>query len=499
VPLAKEPEPSPRADAGDRALWLRVAVWLVPFAILGTLLVRLYPDSYQQDGGYHFLFARFAFAHPQNLVNVWGRPLFTALYAVPARLGYPVAKLFTVLVSLGAAATTAQLARQHGLKRAELAVPLLFSQPSFLLLSSETMTEPLFALVLGGALWLNCAGRFRASLWAASLLPLVRPEGFFVALLFGAVIALDRRAGPTLFSRVLSTARLAAGLAAWWLLALLLTRDPLFILHNWPRNWDISASKATGSLLQYFLVRDELLAGPVLEALFVLGLFALLAARRALFPLAALGLVAGLHSVFFRFGLFGSAGYARYLVCVSPAMALATLCGFEVVAGFARNAPRGLTRAATALVLLWAAGRCLSYVDGFGSSRDARAVSDAYAWFLSHPRPVSGLVFSQAYMAIAFGRDPAERPRLGADRAGNMELLRSCPPGTLVFWDAHTGPRFHGIGPEDIERAGYERFFERSYALRPIFAFLHPSDESYTQVLSFYYKPEVKAEKEGRE
>ncbi|HET6438217.1 MAG TPA: hypothetical protein VFG59_09160 [Anaeromyxobacter sp.] len=36
----------------------RVAWWLLPFAALSAALVVLLPDSYQQDGGYHFLFGR---------------------------------------------------------------------------------------------------------------------------------------------------------------------------------------------------------------------------------------------------------------------------------------------------------------------------------------------------------------------------------------------------------------------------------------------------------
>lgn len=101
----------------ERGRALRAALWLLPFAILGALLVRLYPDSYQQDGGFHFLFARWSVEHPRFLVDVWGRPLFTALYAFPARLGYPVAKLLTLAIALAAAWNTARLARAHGLER----------------------------------------------------------------------------------------------------------------------------------------------------------------------------------------------------------------------------------------------------------------------------------------------------------------------------------------------------------------------------------------------
>lgn len=489
--MSSAPEPAPRTEAPpDRRPALRVVLWLVPFAILGAVLVRLYPDSYQQDGGYHFLFARWSLEHPPLLVDVWGRPLFTALYALPARLGYPAAKLLTVAVACAAAWHTAMLARAHGLERAELAVPLLFLQPSFLLLSSETMTEPLFALVLALALRVHQAGRLRASTWTASLLPLVRPEGFFVALLWGAFVALDRRAGPSLLRRALSTAPLAAGVAAWWLAALVITRDPLFILHNWPPNWAVSAGDGTGPLLQYWLHRDQLLSGRAMQALFALGVVVLLATRRALLPLAALLLVTALHSVFYRLGLFGSLGYPRYLVCVAPPMALATLAGWDAVAAWTRRVPRLVMGAVAAVVLLLAARASLVHVDGQGTSRDARAVDEMFAWLEAHPRPVTRFVFSQAYMSIRSGRDPAERPRFGSDRERNLELLRAMPSGTLVLWDARTGPLFRHLAAADIERAGYERLHAERFRLPALFPALHPSPPPpYEQELVLLYKP----------
>jgi hypothetical protein len=454
-----------------------------------VLLVRLYPDSYQQDGGYHYLFARWALEHPRNLVDVWGRPLFTALYALPARLGYSAAKLLTVAVCLGTAWHTARLAREHGLSRAELAVPLLFLQPSFLLLSSETMTEPLFALGLAIALRLHRAGRVGAGMRVVGLLPLARPEGFFVGVLWGVVVLFDRRAGASLWRRALSALQLAWGAAAWWVASWALTGDRLFILHNWPRNWNMQVVGADrGSLWQYGLIAGEVLAGPVLQGLFVLGLAALVLARRALLPIACLVLVAVLHSLFFRFGLFGSVGYARYLVSVSPPLALATLSGWNLLAGWARRVPAVLARAAGGLTLVAALVWCLAYVDGFGSSRDARAVDDMVAWFRAHPLPVRRFVWSQAYMSIRLGRDPLERPFFGGDRERNAELLRTSPPGTLVLWDAHTGPLFRKLTAEDIQRAGYRLVHHAGYTLPPRLPLRLGPDVGYQQELWLFYK-----------
>ena len=66
-----------------------------------------------------------------------------------------------------------------------MAIPLLFLQPSFFLLSSTVLTETLFALVFVIALRLHLSGRIRVGMIVASLLILVRPEGFFIGVLWG--------------------------------------------------------------------------------------------------------------------------------------------------------------------------------------------------------------------------------------------------------------------------------------------------------------------------
>src|SRR6185436_17504374 len=97
--------------------------WLAGCTSMAIALAFLFPDSYQQDGGYHFLFARWAWVHPELLVGVWSRPAFTLLYSLPAQFGYPAAKLFTVAICAACAWHTWKLAKDLGFSRPELAIP----------------------------------------------------------------------------------------------------------------------------------------------------------------------------------------------------------------------------------------------------------------------------------------------------------------------------------------------------------------------------------------
>ena len=201
--------------------WL-AGIWLLACAITWVALALLLPDSYQQDGGTHFLFARDAWWNHFLFVDVWGRPLFTTLYSLPALAGYLPAKLLTVVVSVVTAWQCWQWAEDEGLARPELAFPFFALQPSVMLLASDTMTEPLFALVLVVALRLRRAGRVRDALLVASLLPLARPEGFFVCLLWGVWTLVDARRRPAWWRRARMLPLLATGVVVWWVVALVI-------------------------------------------------------------------------------------------------------------------------------------------------------------------------------------------------------------------------------------------------------------------------------------
>jgi len=442
----------------------RAHLWLALSAAVGVSLVLLYPDSFQQDGGYHFLYARWAWREPEFFVGVWARPLFTFVYAFPALLGFQAARLLSVGVAVMTAWQTWRLAEDAGLKRAELAVPLLFLQPSFFILCPDLLTEPLFALVFVIALRLHWRGRLRSGMLAASLLVMARPEGFFVGLLWGIWILADRRSGATLWRRMPATLLLATGAFIWWAAAFAISKDPLFIIHNWPREWAADGSYGQGDFWIYALRAPEVV-GIFTLAPFVYGLTHLLK-RRALGTFtSSFLLLFGLHSLFRAFGLFNDAGYPRYLVCVAPAIALITLVGWNLLAHrFAHYSPAARLAWTTTLLGL-SLIICALYMDGLIWARDARAVSDSYSWFRAHERPVSRLIWSEAYMCVVFNHNPLEKPPFTSNREQNLALLRESPHGTLIFWDEIIGPKWVKVDDRDLESLGYQRLHSESYHL----------------------------------
>jgi len=64
---------------------------LVLMALLGAALVFIFPGSPEQDTEYHFLMARTAWSDHAYFVNVWARPLYTAVFG--PRRGHRVADM----------------------------------------------------------------------------------------------------------------------------------------------------------------------------------------------------------------------------------------------------------------------------------------------------------------------------------------------------------------------------------------------------------------------
>lgn len=415
-------------------------------ALAGIALALVFPDGHQQDAGNHFLFARFATSEPSRFVGVWNRPLFTTLYFLPAQFSYLAAKLFTLLIALLTAWHTFALCRSLRIARAPLVIALLFLEPSFLLLATETMTEPLFALLFVIALRLEFASRPRLAAFVVSLLVLVRPEGAILAAVFAVRMLCDARRSPRLAPRLVNCALLASGLVLWWLAAYAITGDPLFLKHDWPREWSVTEQTyGTGTVATYLLRMPEF-AGPLLAVFFVRGLFR--SARQAELRLVASSFLALflVHTLLRATGSLGSAGYARYFVCVAPAIAILTLRGLDGIERRGILAPLFVLSGLGALYYL-------DYANFEG--RDVFAIRATQRWLDEHPQPAARVVWSHAYMGILLDRDPAEVPPFTTDREANLEQIRRLPPGTLVLWDACLGPdRFH-LRAEDFEAAGF--------------------------------------------
>jgi hypothetical protein len=476
----------------------RLAVIAVVFmAVIGVLLIFLFPGSPEQDVDYHFLMARTAWLDHFYFVDVWGRPLFTTLFASAAWLGFIPARFLALGISVAVAWETYRLACDLRLRRAWLVIPFLLGQQTFFELYSNLFTEPLFALVLVVALRCHLSGRIKSGMLVASLLPLARPEGVFLCLFWGlwililperesasqarqrSTVATGNAAHLSIYRRVVnrlpSMVMLASGVVIWWFAALLLTGDPLFILHNWPATWHTDMY-GHGTFLSY-AQRSQEFAGVVLIVPFILGLLRGFRSWNWTLVTAVFLVLFLLHSIFVKYGLFGEAGFPRYMVSVAPAIAVLTLEGWNTILSikFRRQAFRRSSRQARRtvhrlaivagwVVVIFSILQSVHYLDSMIWARDAVAIDEMANWLNQQYPSAPGLIWSNGRMCIMLKRNLKDSPP-----AGNQEklfaLLEKAPTGTMVFWDNEIGPNWFGTTSAEIEGRGYKVLTSRPYSL----------------------------------
>jgi len=455
----------------------RLAIIAVVFmAVIGVFLIFLFPGSPEQDVDYHFLMARTAWVDHFYFVDVWGRPLFTTLFALVAWLGFVPARFFALGISLAAAWQTYRLACDLRMSRAWLVIPFLLGQQTFFELYSNLFTEPLFALILVVALRCHISGRIKSGMLVASLLPLARPEGVFLCLFWGlwslnAGSARERgvRMGTSgdvvpCYKRVVGrlgiTIILASGVVGWWFAALLLTGDPLFILHNWPATWHTDMY-GHGTFLSYAR-RSYEFAGVILIVPFILGLLRGFRSWSLSLITSVFLVLFLLHSIFVKYGLFGEAGFPRYMVSVAPAIAVLTLEGWNTI--FSVKVLRPLAIAAGWVVIIFSILQSVYYLDSMVWTRDAVAIDEMANWLQEQDPSLPGLIWSNGRMCIVLNRNLKDSPPVG-NREKLFTVLEKAPAGTVVFWDSEIGTNWFGTTSAEIEGRGYKVLTSRHYSL----------------------------------
>ncbi len=469
----------------------QAAQWLVVCALASGAMLFLFDDSCQIDGGQHYLFARWAWVHHELFIGVWSRPLFTFLYAFPALLGFRAARALTVFICLAIGWHTWRLAEDFKMPCAPFSIALLFLQPSFFLFSADTMTEPVFALVYVIALRLHHRGKTVIGMIVASLMILARPEGFFLGVLWaiwGLRSARDPvssksfgqlnqeslqfksalRSQPIWPQSAIKLLYLATGSLIWWLTALLLTGDPLFIKHNWPTNWPITGTVYGAHGLIAYPARLPEAVGLFLLPVFLYGLIKLLKQRRLFTITSSFLLLFVLHTILRAYGLLGSAGYPRYMVAISPAIALITLAGWNGLASRFAHVSHPVRAGCAAVILAISAWCNFVYADGAEWSRDALAIETVHQRFrMQNNQPaVTRLVWSKPYACILFDGDPWQNPAFTHNQETDLRILRDLPAGTLAVWDERVGPKEFGLRAEDFQAAGFSMLHSQAFNLR---------------------------------
>jgi hypothetical protein len=445
--------------------------WLLAGAVLGVAWLVLFPGGYDEPSTIHFLRARWAWSQPWMLLDVWGRPAFTLLYSVPAHVPltgfveFLAARIFSLALAIVTAWLAARIAEVAGVERPALAVPLVWLVPCFLLLSSETTTAPLFAVLLAVAIYLRQRGRVLGSLAVVSTLMLVRPEGILVAVLWAWWAMTDTRSAHAVAGRLATLIVLAVAPALWWYLAVQMTQDPLFPLHNWPAPHVPMRSVLMGGGIENDLSHWGEVLGVVFVIPFLVGLVGACRRRETRYLGGIVLLIVGARLIAGATGVLGDS-IPEAFAATAPALGIVLLVGWNTLAESIATVAQPRTLSVVAGVLFAIAlVEDFALADGRAESRDWRAIAEVTGWVSQHPRRLSWLLTSEAYADVLFGHDPTEALLPFGDRTRSIAKIDSAPPGTLVVWDARLGPSNAKLATDDFVQRGFAEVHRADYAL----------------------------------
>jgi hypothetical protein len=464
-------------DSLDQAQVRPIRADLVPIAIsVAVFCVFSIWGSISSDGFLeadsltHYLYARFALLETHYLVNVWGRPLVTALYAIPAycfgRAGVHATSLALALIC-GFVAYA--IARGQRFRWPVLALVFTLAQPLVWLHSFSELTELPFAALLGVAFLAYQRRQFLLMTILIALSPLARPEGFGFLVLAAIALIAHRRwswiallPGPLLAWDYLGWARYgwpdyptSLPHALRWL---------LWLKHEWPY---AEQSLYQSGLIFHFVMLMPAVMSPLIFPGLCVGVWRMIRSRSGVLIAAIPLMILAGHSLLYATGKMASSGEMRYMLIVAPFWAVLAANGWTWI--FERLNWRHPLRWAAIAALVPAVVN-QSFVIGpvtFGyrvlplkvaQDYNMKVARRAARWYQNwegreeYPRVMA------AHPGVFYFLDISPTQKLQT-REWTLANIQAAPRGTILMWDRTSGmfnsDKRRSVSEQDIENAGW--------------------------------------------
>jgi hypothetical protein len=401
----------------------------------------------EADACTHYQYSRFVWQEPYRLIDVWGRPLCTAIYAIPAHLaGRNGVHIMSLLCALATAWITRRIALLQNYRYPTLAFIFLLAQPLVFLHSFSELTELPFALLVAVAFLSYREKRWWELSLVVGVMPLSRPEGFGFLLMTVCALLLHQR------KRYLPL--LPIPLAIWSFGGYVQSgqHDPhwyLWLPHNWP--YSEQSLYTPGPLLHYVATLPAIV-GPFVFPALLLGLY--FALRQCYASLKEWGLfelphtqrcdqliillpllILFVHSYLYWRGKMASNGELRYLLVVAPFWSLLITQGFQSL--WSRFHLPHLYRyvALATLAPLWINIPYIGYpVLPLTVTLDWTEASTIAHWYESSPLHNDYPYLINSHPGVPYAMDISSTDS-SRTRPWTKKSVDSAPPGCILIWD----------------------------------------------------------------
>ncbi len=338
----------------ERELALLVTVFYIIAMIVLMLVYKGTGD--EGDSILHYLFAKYAFIHPENFLNHWAKPVYVILAAPFAQLGFIGIKIFNTVMFAISGYLMSKTAQNWKIPYADWIPIFLFTTPAAYHLVLSGLTEPLFAAWLVIGLYLFSIFKSGMAVCWLSFLPFVRSEGLIILIVTTAYLIWKNKG--------LLLPLLAVGHVVFSLAGFFLYGDYLWIFSKMSYATTISFY-GKGAWWHFFYYFTQIIT-PVQYFFIALGVLVAVVFTFRNIKISRFNSIKNTHlafvyagaisyflahTLFWYLGIFNSYGLTRVLLGVMPLFALVMLTGWTWLFQWIRTPFSQLFKMVIALIL----------------------------------------------------------------------------------------------------------------------------------------------------
>ncbi|MEO6189536.1 MAG: glycosyltransferase family 87 protein [Saprospiraceae bacterium] len=288
------------------------------------------------DSILHYIYAKYAFSHPENFFNHWAKPIYVILMAPFAQLGFVGVKMMNVILITLAMYFTFGIAEKIEIYPKYLVGLFFIGAPILYSVTLSGLTEPLFAFWLIFGIYLAFKDKLLLATLFLSFLPFVRSEGLIILAVFAIYLVVKKAWRHIPF---LVIGHVVMGILGWPV-----HRDFMWSINKIPYAQGRNESYGKGEWDYYILHFTDIFGYFITIVLIITLAFALLKlighlTKKVKFNKEELWLIYGMfiaffvaHSIFWAKGIFNSYGLLRIFLAVLPLIAL--MCAKTISYGF---------------------------------------------------------------------------------------------------------------------------------------------------------------------
>lgn len=301
------------------------------------LIIRLLSSTTSDEGDsvMHYLFAKYAFKHPDHFFHQWAKPVYVLVMAPFAQFGFKAVQIVNLIFTAINFYLVYRLAVKLLIPKAWMASLIYASLPIAVLTSMSGLTEPLFACVLLLSMLFITEKKYYAGLILLSFLPFVRSEGLVICCVLLVYLFVIEKYE---LIPLLTTGHIIYSLAGSFV------HGDIMWVFNKLSYATLSSAYGSGKWGHFFEVMPWM-AGVIVQYLLWIGMFfgfilfvRYLRKKLAAHEIYELWLVYAVfasvfvaHTVFWALGIFNSMGLSRPFAGVAPFIAIIALRGIQYI------------------------------------------------------------------------------------------------------------------------------------------------------------------------